>query len=381
MSLSLLLLGGLLATTGCGDDTTDDSGTTETTSTTDTDQFIGTVKDPGGVDPYEGTITLSLEAAMPVENGIDFNGSIASGEVAGDGSFAVALPEPAESDLVEVDPDNLPGLKVMLAVGFAFADDDGDGAYDDGEVFLGAAADRWAAYVGGVVPEGWTEGWQLADLHMGEEGDTMPDFYPLEDGVEIELIGLPLDSTTIGGTWTATSGGEGPAGPGPGTEERLVLLGLVLDETGELTHDLATSHAETSLAKSWSLDLDFVPGDTYEFPDDEGNGFALSGAMFFGAPYVDKDQDGAYAFGAGRGADELTGATICSASGMPVLPIYVEPPTTAWGGLVMPALGIRAGWNLFEQTEGDEGAPSLLDPADYGTLVIESACSMDGGEA
>ena len=47
----------------------------------------------------------------------------------------------------------------------------------------------------------------------------------------------------------------------------------------------------------------------------------------------------------------------------------------------MPALGIRAGWNLFEQTEGDEGAPSLLDPADYGTLVIESACSMDGGEA
>ena len=422
MTLPLMILGGLLtAITACGGDTTtEDSGVTDTDSDADTDadsdtdtdsdrdadtdtdtdtdadtdadtdtdtdadKFLGHIVEPAGTTSSTAPVSVDVIGINVGGEGLDVNDSWATGVVNKDGSFAVSLPTPTDDDLVEIDPEGLPGLKLLITTGVVFEDGDGDGTYDDGEVFLGSNMARWPTFIGGVVPKGWPEGWALVDAHVFDDNDNDPDFYDITDDVEVTLTGLVVDAITIGGSWESTKNTGGPPGPSP-KAERLSLIPLDAD----FQPDYDAPIADGELAASWTLELAGQPGELYELADESDDGFELWGVYGLGLVYVDTNENGELDIG-GPGSDSPTGATMCSASGAPVLAGYLAQPTTATAGITAALFGFNAGWLVMEvggeDGEGkpgpaakggeDGGPPVVLDASGYGALAITKDCTL-----
>ena len=141
--------------------------------------------------------------------------------------------------------------------------------------------------------------------------------------------------------------------------------------------DYESVYADTLLAESWTLDVKGAPDVLFDLATEEVDGYQISGAYALGMVYVDSNGNGALD-APGPGGDQPTGATACTVDGTPVAPLYLSTPTSTAAGLILTQFGFTAGWNLMIVDEGEDNdePPGVVDPADYGTLVVNPDCSL-----
>ena len=269
--------------------------------------------------------------------------TLVSAVVADDGSFTLALPdEPLGVSIysVEDDPD-LDGATYLL---IAFEDTDKDGAFTEGEPWLGAPLERLVVFLeeSAALPTGWAAGWSLVDsglsgIHDNDkcaldrsnpltfrESGGFPVFSAITDPVQLPLPGLPA-TLTMSGTVDGFSR--------MGVFDYMALQGYA--DTPLM--------ADVDADGSFTLTLSEAPSEDSFLNSDPDSSYAL------GVPlaYTDTDSSGSYS-----DKDTLSNVMTCL-DGEDAMARYSRPVSTWRGWRVLECYGGNTGWKLV--TESIEG--------------------------
>lgn len=258
----------------------------------------------------------------------------------------LALDDPPESQLIELDPDGQPGTVAAFYLPALHYDADGDGAAANGEVVVGAGR-WWAYFIGGTLSEeaasmGLELGWNSANLLDGD-----PAQYGGASDIPLAANQVPVSDISVSGT---------------AAED---LVGSNFAVLSAMAFSNATPPAplfEGELAATWSVSLSGAPGEDHVF-DIDGKG--TMGVFEVLAAYSDTDASGDYSTG-----DQVTGVA-CHDQRLAAL-AWVPPPTD-----VLSALGSYAtpGWNVMGVVDGTPPEPLTAEEA--GELRFGPECARE----
>ncbi len=358
----ILALGGCNGDTGVDSGTADsgataDSGTPGTTDTTppDPEVSLSFAAVDGTQDP--GAITLGLVRVFD-----DGAGGLAVGETlaAGDSGSTAAtftLPVEAPAEHLVEDPEHA-GLLVASYVASAWIDSTADSALGDGsETVVGADSDALVVYLTGTMPDGWPEGWSLADNDF-ELGDAAgdPTFTELGE-VVVHGVGAVDTSVSLSGTYQPSGGGA------------MGLVGLAVDSDGEPNLDDPVFDVPLS-GTTFDASQASAPSPSFQFYSAEaGAQIAVIGFVL----YNDSDNSGDYTWWLELDADAHS---MCY-QGDPVGLFWLGQSTSLAAVLGLDITGWQGGWNAV--TGDPESGEDLvrLGEAETTALAIGPNCAID----
>lgn len=332
--------------TASGDDTAigDDTGSPQGTELT----FVLS----GNTD--DTVLTLTRIRFSDSNDEPTFGDVLASAPVSG---ATVSVTPPVPNDLDEVDPTNAPGLMGAFFLPALSSDDNGNGAYDDGEPFVGIGLSL-PTYFSGPIPASWTsvgvvEGWNALEF----------DFDSTNGGVTAvgDVSAIPLDtnlwpvsSITIGGTYGGTVKVDGL---------RLALLPYAAFHAGSLSGFMILE--DEALTETWTLSVDGEPPANHFLSSVDWLS-EIAGEL----PVAYKDQDD---------SEDLTDGDqwlylACSGSDAVAL-FYTPELTDRLAALYYAMSGAATGWSAWAFSPGgNHEAPTALSSSEANRLVISSDC-------
>ncbi|MFH1463544.1 MAG: hypothetical protein ABIO70_04085 [Pseudomonadota bacterium] len=302
--------------------------------------------------PTEGT-ALALTWAWPTEEGY-LEGEVLGTTAVDGGHAGFPAIEAPEADLVELSPEEFPGLFAAMYAPTLFADDDGDLTVDEGEIIVGAGLE-WPLYLAGELPGaaaifGLELGWNSLDM-SDPEGIAFGDAFDLP----VDASPWPVDSLSIGGGLEASEASPLRLSVRPGQG----------DEAGEIVPmEVDAPLADLALAwgEAWSLDLAGPPPDDHFVEHGE---HAWYGALEFLRLYEDADASESLTEG-----DPLADA-LCH-EGVGAYLAYSPGLTSPTRAFYYAWLGLPAGWAGMTGETPDEWV--ILSPeelADLGHCALE----------
>lgn len=331
-----------------GDDTDGDSAA----DSGDTGGDTGPADNLGFVidGPFEGT-TLSLTWVDPSTLGgenLAFGAILTSAPVTG-ATTTIYAEAPGSAELVEINPEDAPGLLMAMYVPALHVDEDGDGLPNGAETYAGVAM-TWAVYVGGVIPEQFTalgvvEGWN-AFLAAKQEQPVFSDAMAIPITASLQ----PSLDVALGGDLDFDPDG--------------VRLMLISGQTfsGESTVGALVDQA---LSDPWSLTLSGPPSAERFYDITE---LGVRGALEVPLTYA--DLDGSETF------DETADQPLYGAchQGVPVALLWLPPPTSLSDAFSLTQLGAGSGWLALEMG----GSGGVVDAAALTALSIDDSCGLGG---
>ncbi len=240
-------------------------------------------------------------------------------------------------------------------------------SWRDGVPVAGLNFSRWLMWrAPGEAPDGWPEGWSWVDSGMGgmhapnrcladttepllwREAAGYPLFYPVEEGLDLALRGLPVSLSVV------AEGAEGSA------RVALVPHQRILGEEPDLSVFLDEPLAEGR----WEVTLNDGPPTEHDLSSDLDWRHTLSWAL----PYQDGDGDGAWSEADGRQAEGL-----CVGGHLAGLR-YARTVSSWRGARFLDCYGAQVGWSLVQFDESWESWVTL-DPTLAGAAHFVADCA------
>ena len=362
--------GTAVSDTDTEDEDTDD--TEETDADTDAESETGTDTDTEPEEPTGPQATFQLSGATGMTVGlvqIDFSEGeepVDTAEPQDDGprfldtqgvspelgseiSFSHSLETPDDSVLFEVDPDITARLAMWAP--FLFADANGDGQYNDGEI-VGGFSNNWLVYSTEAIPAfNVSEGWGVILMTFTEEIPVAGDInnIPLEGSLAV------TESLTIGGSYDTSLGNR--------------RIAFVASETMDSTIE---TMAEIPAADPWTVTFSGTPP-AHFFP--EGTDFSSATSL----PLVYEDANGNGQFDMAE-AWSSTVLSVCASSNTSgaspqiVSVIYTSPITDLRTAMSAGMYGLSAGWSAMTVAND---VPIFLSETERNNLVIDANCVLE----
>ena len=348
--------------------------------------------DPGSDDTGEAPTGPSLTGAVLVPEDTTRDGALTAGLVRvvfGDGplvfetlahapvdeagAFALSWEEDAGASVAASPGNDQPELLAAFYLPLVYEDADGDGAWTAGEVVIGAGLERFVAWLGGTVPEGWPAGWSTVDLGMSgqykpnrclmdsslvmtaREDEDYPVFTELSEGVEVRLRGLPA-VLSLGGEMSDL-GAE---------HERFLAISYQAIAEGPLADyppvfDVAAGNGPFEVA------LSEAPPEAEVWSNDASWRYSVHVPLL----YADLDGSGAWT----AEADQLTAASTCT-DGVWAYARHTWPVVDYRGLRLLDCYQGQVGWRMA-YTDPDSGSSTYLDSAGSLDLVVDpGSCSL-----
>ena len=142
---------------------------------------------------------------------------------------------------------------------------------------------------------------------------------------------------------------------------RLVAIPGVLFE-GETVDTLLY---DEELGATWSVTFDGAPPLDHM---DELDGVGL-GAFEVMLAYADNNSSGTFDDG------DAPVSTACL-DGKGALVVWIPEVSSLDAAWTFGVYGLSTGWSILLNNDGEGGAPTVLDEADYGSLVVDEDCTL-----
>lgn len=330
--------------TGPGPDTDTDTDTESGDSRPTGDATLGFALSGD----WEGT-TLTLTWFDPTAGyAWSYGDQIASEAVSAE-TVEVDVTAPSTDALIELDPENAPGMLVALYAPALHVDADGDGELSGDETYLGVGQ-IWPVWVEGDIPSAWSsagvlEGWNALSYAAEGEPPTAGDAsaIPLDAGFTL------AESVTVGGTW---EGGDTDG-------VRLVLFPGTVLAGGSVDEVLYNE----PLSDPWEISLAGEPPEDH-FASMDG----YSGSLALELPYTFADNDGNEELSWG---DETLYFACYGDAAVGVA--WLPPPADLQAGYLMASAGLSPGWAALAVS----GSGFTAVPEDErGALNLSDACGV-----
>jgi hypothetical protein len=294
--------------------------------------------------------------------GYDVDGVLTAGDMlaaAAPGTESETFVLPVEAPLEHrVEDADHAGLMIATYVAAAWIDDNADGVLDDGaEIVVGADSDALLVHLSGTVPEGWVEGWQLADNHF-DQGDAAgdPTFTELSNGTAIVGRGLQDLSLELSGSYQAFGGSTQG------------LVGLAVDSEGDPNLDDPVFDIILG-GTTFDVSLNTAPGSEFEFYSPEaGARIAVVGAVI----YTDADSNGEYTWLLELDPD----AHSMCLNNEPVGLFYLGSSNSLAAILGLDVVGWQAGWMAVTGNPDQDQDLVRLTESEATSLAIGPSCSL-----
>jgi hypothetical protein len=340
---------------GDGDADTDADGDTDTDTDSDADTDADSDSDTD-TDTDTDTITFELSGDWAgstlsltwVDFSEDFDlGDGWTGTEATTSPLDLTLSRPPTDHLIEVSPEEYPGLYLAIYLPALVMDDDGDHLHTSGEQIQGLGA-WWPAYADGYIPPdlavaGLVQGWNTITF-----GSSAPSF---DDVLAVPIAAnlVPDETLSFAGTY------------GDDLDDiRLAAIpGPVMDGGG-----VASLLYDAPMSDDWSFDLEGRPPADHFEPDDPKSD--LDTAFEATVLYADLDTSGGFTDG-----DEPL-AIACLETEV-VLGLWIDPLTELDAALGIANSGVSTGW-VGVATNGKESF-RLLEDADLLSLSFDG-CAL-----
>ncbi len=320
---------------GDTDTDTDADSDSDSDADTDADSDADADADPdigfelSGV--LEGT-AFALTWAWPQEDGYLEGDVLHTAAVDGAALWIASLEVPAEH-LVELSPEQFPGLMAAMYLPSLFEDIDGDVELDDGEIIVGAGL-IWPLWLEGDVPAeaallGLQAGWNAIDYSVADSIS-----FPSPEGLPLGADLWPVEQLTIGGTLEESDALD------PRLSVRAGQQGedgtLVVVEGVEPLDDVGMAWGD-----AWSVTIEGPP------PEDHIVAHGASGwegALEFLRMYQDDDSSGDYSE-----SDPLLDAICLDGEGAYLA--YSQPLESVTTAFYYAWMGMPAGWAALTGTD------------------------------
>ena len=300
----------------------------------------------------DGT-TLGLSWAWPLEDGFLGEGVFTSVVVEGSRVELSGLRVPPE-DLVELSPDDFPGLYAAMYIPALFEDLNGDGQIDEDETVAGAGL-IWPMWLEGDLPDeaaifGLELGWNGMDY---SEPDSLSFRSPQDLPISASL--WPVDAITIGGDLAASTSNHPRLSvrPGQASEDGTLVVMEGVDPLAD---------ALLEWGQAWTLGIAGPPPSEHLAPHGETG---WSGALEFMRLYDDADASGDLS-----DHDPLLDAICLDGEGAYLA--YSPPITNAVTAFYYSWMGMPTGWAVL--TGADPDTWVIMDEAQAQSL---EHCEVD----
>ncbi len=374
-----LLLLSLLAGCHCGPapeseppSESGESGDTEDSGVIAPVEILVVVEEP------EDTLVHAPPALAVVQVGFGDGPSIGATIAAatGDGTETLALPDTAPPEHLEALGNLYLPVSGALYMIIAF-EDDGDGAYQEGERVLGVAMDRWVMWYeldlgiddsGGATP---VRSWRVVDLGIAGQYapnrcalDTswplewmmdlgFPQYHPVDEPITVTLRGLEADLSLAGNIVDLP-------------EDPLRFAALPYPHVGE--REVQAGFDQSVGAGQASFEAELVEAPPAE--DDVGADPDWRYTMHLLMPYADSDGSGAWNLD-----DELEGSATCL-DGEHAWARYTRPVSSYRGFRFLDCYSGTVGWRLVRYA--DSGGVEYLSSSQAEQLVLDfTDCRLD----
>lgn len=356
MRLSLLPLLALVACDDAKIDIGDDTAGLSDTADTDVDDTADSddTDDTGDTEPVTySTLTFVLDGEADADTlqldwlSEDFAvlGRLGGATITGT-TVTIEVADPTEDDLIELTT----GLYARYAIPYAYLDADGSGTHDEDEP-IGAVGRVWAFYLTGAIPVevaalGLVDGWNALWI---EEGDRLPDLYPV-DAIPLPTNLVPTLTATLSGTVGGQFSGDAQLALIPSVAFDGLPFGSLLYNQG--------------LEAEWATSVNGSPP-IQHITDLFGSG--LTGAVEVPVAWEDTDADGFPS-----GGEAVIGPA-CAGADVAAL-FWIEPPTNPVLAFGMVTDGFPLGW---VPVRANAAGFEVLSEAEATSLVVGGGCSFE----